>query len=129
MLKQDVFVWTTSYFGGSYYLSPPNSAAMPATVQAWEALSNAAKQDLGVVGIVRAGTRLRIQKLISDLDSGDPYHPFAIVLDGQYRGKTVHVDDLLDRYDPNSPSGGWLWHVREEYLAPCTGADESPLGR
>jgi len=129
VLKQDVFLWSPSYFEGKRYLCIPGEGGMPESVEAWETRRSRPSDpwDSGVDGVVRAGTRLRIEKLISDLDSSYPYHSFAVLLDGPFKDRTVNINDLFKNDREGAPAA-YGWQVDDRYAVPCPDAANGTPG-
>jgi hypothetical protein len=70
----------------------------------------------GIEAVMLRGTRLRIDHLIS-LGNGDP-DPRAMILDGPYKGKEVHVDELLTSPKWSVSTSGW--EAMPAFLEPCS---------
>lgn len=127
-LRQDAFVIKYSntdeskFIGETPYVLQPlgegPDSDIPDSVQKWNStprdrLSILAKR---IVGVVPAGTRVRIVQLEAEICESGGFIPFAMVLDGQYKGVHFSVADFLnDPFFPMYPVGR-QWTPKQELL-------------
>ena len=119
-LREDMFLWGAG--SDDLLLLPVGAAGVPESVEAWKARGSQRPRDprdSGVVGVVPAGTRLKILRLIYDeWDSGNPNHPYAVILDGEFGNKTANVDVLMDGSAADGPPEDYHWRIKEQYAVP-----------
>jgi hypothetical protein len=115
VLRQDVFLLSESILWGPYYVARTNIGGTYTTVKSCQAHRANEPWNTPVLGIVRAGTRFRVLRLI------DTHHlvarniGYAVLLDGEFRNDTVYINDLFGK---EFFAGDWL-SMNEQYIAPC----------
>jgi hypothetical protein len=112
-----------SYFGNGWFLYPPGYDYFQSSVQAYE-IDRGRTTERGL-RVLEPQTNIKIVQLIDEpLNSSSRYHPYALVLSGQFKGMRAEIGSILK--SEGRKGAPRVWSVDRANLADCIETNHAP---